>query len=57
MSTFDYDSLDQTEIGTNDITIIPEQQNKKQPKKDKKKLFHNYTNCQRSFSAKTKTFL
>ncbi len=24
MNTFDYDSLDQTDIGTNDITILPE---------------------------------
>jgi hypothetical protein len=41
-----YDSLDQTDISTNDITILPEQDlyAKKQLKKDKKKLFHKFTN-------------
>ena len=51
MNTFDYDSLDQTDIGTNDITILPEYLHakkiiavkQKQPKKDKKKLFHKFT--------------
>ncbi len=43
MNTFDYDSLDQTDIGTNDITILPEQVQIKATKERQKESFHKFT--------------